>query len=135
MFAPRQAHGWSTATLDPVLAATSYTVEEVTDYATFLSGRGSRFTKAPRDLVVAWLERLSGEGISASSAARKLSAVRQFHKFLCADQIPFFAQEAEQCLIKAACERVVRSVDGCFNWSLWRMVYRLHSAISVLSSP
>ena len=60
---------------------------DLTDYGTFLSGRGSRFTRAPRELVVAWLERLDGEGISASSAARKLSAVRQFHKFLCADAI------------------------------------------------
>lgn len=60
---------------------------DLSDYGAFLSGRGSRFTAAPRELIVAWLDRLNGEGISASSAARKLSAVRQFHKFLCADAI------------------------------------------------
>jgi integrase/recombinase XerD len=60
---------------------------DLSDYGAFLSGRGSRFTKAPRELVVGWLERLAGEGLSASSAARKPSAVRQFHKFLCADAI------------------------------------------------
>ena len=60
---------------------------DLTDYGAFLSGRGSRFTAAPRELVVGWLERLAGEGLSASSSARKLSAVRQFHKFLCADAI------------------------------------------------
>jgi integrase/recombinase XerD len=60
---------------------------DLSDYGAFLSTRGSRFTAAARELVVAWLDRLAGEGLGPSSAARKLSAVRQFHKFLCADGI------------------------------------------------
>jgi integrase/recombinase XerD len=60
---------------------------DLTDYAAFLSARDQRFTTAGRELVVGWLDRLAGEGLSASSSARKLSAVRQFHKFLCIDNI------------------------------------------------
>ena len=44
---------------------------DLTDYGAFLSGRGSRFTAAPRELVVGWLERLAGEGLSASSSRAK----------------------------------------------------------------
>lgn len=36
MFAPRQAHGWATATIKPVLANTDCTVDEITDYGAFL---------------------------------------------------------------------------------------------------
>ncbi len=57
------------------------------DYVAFLSAKGARPSAAGRELVVAYLHRLEGEGLSASSSARKLSAIRQFHKFLCADGI------------------------------------------------
>ena len=38
-----------------------------------------------RDTVNAFLDRLKQDGLSAASSARRLSAIRQFHKFLCAD--------------------------------------------------
>ncbi len=57
------------------------------DYAAFLAGRGRAAESAVREDVVAYLARLDADGLSAASAARRLSALRQFHRFLCADQI------------------------------------------------
>jgi integrase/recombinase XerD len=54
-------------------------------YSAFVSSKGQTLLNAPRDTVTAWLDDLKTEGLSASSSARRLSAVRQFHKFLCAD--------------------------------------------------
>ena len=58
---------------------------DLIDYAMSLSRRGAQLSTASRDEVVAFLETLQAEGLSASSSARKLSAIRQFHRFLCAD--------------------------------------------------
>ena len=58
---------------------------DLAHYAAFLSANGHTLLNAPRDSVTAWLDDLKTEGLSASSSARRLSAVRQFHKFLCAD--------------------------------------------------
>ena len=60
---------------------------DLVDYASTLARRGVALTKASRQEVVGFLESLKAEGLSASSSARKLSAIRQFHKFLCADGI------------------------------------------------
>ena len=57
------------------------------DYAGFLAGKGARPTTAAREQVVAYLGWLAAQGLSASSSARRLSAIRQFHKFLCADAV------------------------------------------------
>ncbi len=56
-------------------------------YFGFLLTRQARPTTASREQVVAYLSSLSAEGLSASSSARRLSAIRQFHRFLCADNI------------------------------------------------
>jgi integrase/recombinase XerD len=60
---------------------------DLSDYAHFLAGRSRSAQSAQRDDVVAYLASLDAQGLAASSAARRLSALRQFHKFLCADQI------------------------------------------------
>ena len=57
------------------------------DYSHFLAGRGVSAMTAQREDVVAYLALLDAQGLAASSAARRLSALRQFHKFLCSDQI------------------------------------------------
>lgn len=57
------------------------------DYAAFLVARGQGLKSAVREDVVAYLASLAEDGLSASSSARKLSALRQLHKFLCADGI------------------------------------------------
>ncbi|MDR3474799.1 MAG: site-specific tyrosine recombinase XerD [Devosia sp.] len=60
---------------------------DLADYVGFLAGAGSSPLRADREQVVAYLERLRREGLSAASSARRLSALRQFHRFLCADGI------------------------------------------------
>ena len=58
---------------------------DLSDYAGFVAGRGQSLLDVPRDTVNAYLDQLKRDGLSASSSARRLSAIRQFHKFLCAD--------------------------------------------------
>lgn len=58
---------------------------DLADYAEFVTGRRQTLLDCPRDTVVSYLDRLKSDGLSASSSARRLSAIRQFHKFLCAD--------------------------------------------------
>jgi len=60
---------------------------DLADYLGFLSARKVLPSTAQRDQVVAYLAGLAAQGLSASSSARRLSAVRQFHRFLCADNI------------------------------------------------
>jgi integrase/recombinase XerD len=60
---------------------------DLLDYGDFLKRRGARFTTATREHVTAYMAALDAEGLAASSSARRLSALRQFHKFLCADAI------------------------------------------------
>ncbi len=60
---------------------------DLSDYAGFLASKGKTAQSAQREEVVAYLASLDTQGLAASSAARCLSALRQFHKFLCADQI------------------------------------------------
>ena len=58
---------------------------DLTSYAGFVAGQKQTLLDCPRETVNAYLDGLKAEGLSASSSARHLSAIRQFHKFLCAD--------------------------------------------------
>ena len=58
---------------------------DLSDYAGFIAGRQLTLLDVQRETVNAYLDRLRLDGLSASSAARRLSAIRQFHRFLCAD--------------------------------------------------
>ena len=58
---------------------------DLADYSGFLAHKGQGPITATREHVVAYLERLDAEGLAPSSAARRLSALRQFHKFLAAE--------------------------------------------------
>ena len=60
---------------------------DLADYSGFVAGRQQTLLDVGRESVTAYLDRLHGEGLSASSAARRLSAIRQFHRFLCADAL------------------------------------------------
>lgn len=60
---------------------------DLTDYCGFLDRRSTSPTAAGREQVTQYLAFLDAEGIAASSSARKLSAIRQFHKFLAADAV------------------------------------------------
>lgn len=54
---------------------------DLDDYLEFVAGRGG-LAKIGADDIRAWLGELAQRGLKASSAARRLSAVRQFHRFL-----------------------------------------------------
>ncbi len=60
---------------------------DLTDYLDFLGRRGRPATAAERSDVDAWLTSLAAAGLAASSSARRLSAVRQFHKFLAGENL------------------------------------------------
>jgi integrase/recombinase XerD len=60
---------------------------DLSDYAQFLGRKGSDLTSAGREQVTQYLAELDANGIAATSSARKLSAIRQFHKFLAADGV------------------------------------------------
>jgi integrase/recombinase XerD len=60
---------------------------DLRDYADFLDRRNASVASAGREEVTAYLAFLDAQGIAASSSARKLSAIRQFHKFLAADAV------------------------------------------------
>ena len=55
---------------------------DLADYLGFLTGRRVPVLEATTDHVRAYLADLAGRGFKASSTARRLSSVRQFHKFL-----------------------------------------------------
>jgi len=55
---------------------------DLEDYADFLVGRGLDFERATLAEVRAYLVDLETRGFAASSAARRLSALRQLHRFL-----------------------------------------------------
>ena len=58
---------------------------DLSDYSGFIAGRAHSALDVDRFTVNAYLDRLRLDGLSAASAARRLSAIRQFHRFLCAD--------------------------------------------------
>jgi integrase/recombinase XerD len=58
---------------------------DLTDYSGFVTGKGQTLLDCPRDTVLTYLNHLKADGLSASSSARRLSAIRQLHKFLCAE--------------------------------------------------
>lgn len=60
---------------------------DLADYAGFLKSTHSQPTHANRAQVSAYLQELDHQGLSAASAARRLSAIRQFHRFLCAEGV------------------------------------------------
>ncbi len=60
---------------------------DLNDYAGFLENKGRDAATADRETISAYLGALEAEGLSASSAARRLSAIKQFHRFLCGEGV------------------------------------------------
>ncbi len=59
----------------------SYT-QDLTEFAEFAAGRGAAVTAADAETCRAFMASLHQRGLSARTAARRLSALRQFHLFL-----------------------------------------------------
>ncbi len=60
---------------------------DLLDYAGVLSGKKTNLIKASSSDVSAYLSALNSDGYSGASAARRLSCIKQFHRFLCAENI------------------------------------------------
>ncbi len=60
---------------------------DLAEYQEFLAARGCGFAEAGRTQVLAYLEDLEQRGLSAASAARRLSCLRGFHRFLCSEGV------------------------------------------------
>jgi len=75
--------------LDMLMAergAAAHTIDaytrDISDFLAFLATKKSSAAKASADHLRAYLESLAGKGLAATSRARKLSAIRQFFRFL-----------------------------------------------------
>jgi integrase/recombinase XerD len=55
---------------------------DLADYAEFVARPGGGMTQADADAIRGFMAHLEAQGMARTTAARKLSAVRQFHKFL-----------------------------------------------------
>jgi integrase/recombinase XerD len=60
---------------------------DLDDYSAFLSARKTSVVDADSEAVRDYLSDLDDRGLAASSAARRLSAVRQFHQFLVSENL------------------------------------------------
>ena len=60
---------------------------DLRDFSAFLATCGKTQTEATAKDIRDYLEHVAGQGLSASTAARRLSAIRQFHGFLFADGV------------------------------------------------
>ncbi|HCX66423.1 MAG TPA: recombinase XerD, partial [Rhodobiaceae bacterium] len=60
---------------------------DLKDFSAFLNARSKSETAAATKDIRDYLENLAAQGLSASTAARRLSAIRQFHGFLFAEGI------------------------------------------------
>lgn len=60
---------------------------DLDDLASFLIGCGRAIDAAQSEDLRAWLADLSGRGFAATSIARRLSAARQFHRFLQTERV------------------------------------------------
>ena len=60
---------------------------DLDDYAGFLGRHGSGLERAGVETVRAYLDDLDARGFAATSAARRLSALRQFHRFLVSEGV------------------------------------------------
>lgn len=60
---------------------------DIADYAACARSRGQPLIGADADTLRAWLRGIDDAGLSARTAARRLSAIRQFHHFLVRENI------------------------------------------------
>jgi integrase/recombinase XerD len=60
---------------------------DLDDFAAFTAARGIAVQAADGDALRAWVESLAAAGFAARTQARRLSAIRQFHRFLAAEGI------------------------------------------------
>ena len=121
---------------------------DLVDYAGFLAKRGEDFLTVGADTVRAYLGDLDDRGFAPASAGRRLSAIRQLHRFLVgenlraddptgvidgpkkAQRLPKILSEAEvERLIEAAGAEAQRADPGTAGH---RRALRMHALIELL---
>jgi integrase/recombinase XerD len=60
---------------------------DLADFAAFVDARGGQVISAESALIRAYLASMTQAGLSARTAARRLSSLRQFYRFLCAEGV------------------------------------------------
>lgn len=60
---------------------------DLADFAAYAAVRGQPAARADADLLRSYLRSLAAAGLSSRTQARRLSALRQFHRFLCRDGV------------------------------------------------
>jgi integrase/recombinase XerD len=122
---------------------------DLEDAARFLERRGGRLEAASSDDLRAWLGHLDGQGLKSASIARKLSALRQYCRFLYLErvrpddpslhldrprrsrQLPRYLSEAEVAALIAAAE-ARPGADGLRLMALLELLYATGLRISEL---
>jgi len=83
---------------------------DLSDYIAFLKSRGSGPGDVTTDGLRAYLADLDSRGMSTATVARRVSAIRQFHKFLYVDR-----QRADDPAAALEGPRMVRSAPGVMS--------------------
>ena len=121
------------------------------DFAEFAAGRGQAAAAADAACCQGYMASLHGRGLSARTAARRLSALRQFHLFLLKEGVrtddptsqldtprlpkplPKFLTEAEvDALLTAAPRKAGR--PGALGWAALELLYATGMRVSELLS-
>lgn len=120
---------------------------DIADFLTFLAKKKATAPEASADDVRAYLETLSANGLAPTSRARKLSAIRQFFRFLLAEGVrkddptaaidsPKRGRPLPKILSLAEVEALIGSAKDACSTSLEgtarRRAYRLNALLETL---
>ena len=120
---------------------------DLEDYGGFLARRGSGFESASVEAVRAYLNDLDVRGFAATSAGRRLSALRQLHRFLVSEgvrdddptgiiegprrpaRLPSVLSESQVTLLL---DRAREEAEGGGSDAAWLRALRLHALVEML---
>lgn len=141
--------------LDMLMAergAAAHTIDaytrDITEFLAFVAAKKSSAAKASADHVRAYLEELAGRGLAPASRARKLSAIRQFFRFLLGEGLrqddptsaidsPKLGRPLPKILSLAEVETLIETAGQACDTSAeggapWRRAVRLHALLETL---
>ncbi len=125
---------------------------DLSEFSRFLHKQPARMAQATTEQIEAYLGTLTQQGLSAATNARRLSALRQFYKFLCSEAmrpddptqtiatpkhrrpLPHSLSEADVGLLLAAARRDTDSPRGARTACLMELLYATGLRVSELVS-
>ena len=125
---------------------------DLSDFSQFLQKQQARMEHATTAQIEAYLSELTRQGLSAATNARRLSALRQFYKFLCSEAmrpddptqtiaapkhrrpLPHSLSEADVGLLLATAQRDADSPRGARTACLMELLYATGLRVSELVS-